>query len=54
MLIALFALQIFSAPPDWLETDWLLSYFGKQRRRAVSKYEYFVREGIGLPSVWDG
>jgi hypothetical protein len=37
---------------DWLETDWLLSQFGKQRKRATDKYIDFVREGIGLPSIW--
>jgi putative transposase len=37
---------------DWLETDWLLSQFGKQRKRATEKYIDFVREGIGLPSIW--
>ena len=40
--------------PDWLETDWLLSHFGKQRKRARTKYVDFVRGGIGLPSIWEG
>lgn len=39
--------------PEWLEVDWLLSHFGKQRKRAREKYIDFVREGIGLPSIWD-
>ena len=43
-----------TAPPPWLETDWLLSHFGKQRKRAQGKYIDFVREGIGLPSIWGG
>ncbi len=38
---------------DWLETDWLLRQFGKQRKRARVKYTDFVRAGIGLPSIWD-
>ncbi len=38
--------------PEWLETDWLLSHFSKQRKRAREKYIDFVREGIGLPSIW--
>lgn len=38
--------------PRWLETDWLLSCFGKQRKRAVARYTDFVRAGVGLPSVW--
>ncbi|MCZ6578558.1 MAG: transposase [Gammaproteobacteria bacterium] len=40
-------------PPDWLEVDWLLSQFSLQRNRARSRYIDFVREGIGLPPVWD-
>ncbi len=39
--------------PDWLEVDWLLSQFSLQRNRARSRYIDFVREGIGLPPVWD-
>jgi len=39
--------------PDWLETDWLLSQFGRQRKRARERYIDFVREGVGLPSVWE-
>ena len=38
--------------PEWLETDWLLSHFSKQRKRAREKYINFVREGIGLLSIW--
>ena len=38
--------------PTWLETDALLSQFGKQRKRAIEQYISFVRAGIGLPSVW--
>lgn len=40
-------------PPEWLETDWILGHFGKQRKRAVTRYIEFVREGKGLDSVWD-
>ncbi|MBV1915762.1 MAG: transposase [Pseudomonadales bacterium] len=39
--------------PVWLETDWLLSQFGKRCKRSREKYIDFVREGIGLPSLWD-
>lgn len=39
-------------PPFWLETDALLSQFGKQRKRAIERYMDFVRAGIGLPSLW--
>lgn len=38
--------------PPWLETDWILGYFSKQRKRAIEKYINFVREGVGLPSIW--
>jgi len=38
--------------PEWLETDWILACFSKQRKRAIRKYIDFVRAGIGLPSVW--
>jgi putative transposase len=40
--------------PDWLSVDWLLSQFGSQRKPARAKYIDFVREGIGLPPVWEG
>ena len=39
--------------PEWLETDWLLSQFGKSRKVARRKYKNFVREGVGLPPIWD-
>ena len=39
--------------PEWLEVDWLLSHFGKQRKKAREKYTDFIRAGIGLPSIWD-
>ncbi|MCP4408634.1 MAG: transposase, partial [Gammaproteobacteria bacterium] len=38
--------------PEWLETDWLLSQFGAQRKRAIAHYKDFVRAGMGLPSLW--
>ena len=38
----------------WLQTDWLLGQFSVRRRRAVAKYVDFVRDGVGLPSLWDG
>jgi putative transposase len=39
--------------PPWLQTDWLLGQFSKQRKRAIARYIDFVREGVGLPSIWD-
>jgi hypothetical protein len=40
-------------PPVWLQTDWLLGQFGRQRNLAIAGYINFVRAGVGLPSVWD-
>ena len=37
----------------WLEIDWILGQFSKQRKRAVEKYVNFVREGGSLPSIWE-
>lgn len=42
-----------AALPVWLQTDWLLGQFGRQRNQAIAGYIDFVRAGIGLPSVWD-
>jgi len=39
--------------PKWLETDWLLACFGKQRKKAIGKYVDFVWAGAGLPPVWE-
>lgn len=41
------------AAQPWLETDWLLGNFAKRRKIARQKYIDFVREGIGLPSLWE-
>jgi len=30
--------------PEWLHTEWLLSLFGKQRKRVASNYQRFVEE----------
>ena len=40
-------------PPAWLGIEWLLSQFSLQRNRARGRYIDFVREGIGLPPIWD-
>jgi putative transposase len=42
-----------SSRPEWLQTDWILGQFGKQRKRAVAAYKDFVRARVGLPSVWN-
>ena len=39
--------------PEYLETDVILSHFSKQKKRAINKYVDFVRDGVGLPSVWE-
>jgi putative transposase len=38
--------------PPWLQTDWTLSQFGVQRKRAIAKYIAFVHAGISMPSPW--
>lgn len=39
--------------PSWLDVDWLLGQFGRQRKRAMQIYRRFVIEGQGLPSPLD-
>jgi len=41
-----------TACPGWLNTDWLLSHFGKHRAVAQRHYADFVAEGVGLLSPW--
>ncbi|XVJ71542.1 MAG: addiction module toxin RelE [Rhizobacter sp.] len=36
--------------PAWLDSDWLLSQFGKNRTQAQQNYVAFVLEGRGVPS----
>jgi len=31
---------------EWLDVDWTLSQFGRQKKRAIEKYSEFVEEGI--------
>ncbi|MHB1077562.1 REP-associated tyrosine transposase [Thiobacillus sp.] len=38
--------------PAWLQPDWILAQFGRQRGSAMRKYVEFVHEGARLPSVW--
>ena len=38
--------------PGWLQVDWILAQFGRQRASAIRKYVEFVHEGARLPSVW--
>ncbi|EHK8998501.1 transposase [Vibrio vulnificus] len=37
--------------PEWLATEQTLLMFGKQRKRAISKYHQFVSDGAGK-SLW--
>lgn len=36
--------------PEWLDVDWLLGQFGRNRNGAVMAYRHFVLEGIGQSS----
>ena len=38
--------------PAWLDRDWLLGQFGRQRSQAVKAYKRFVREGVDGTSLW--
>lgn len=38
--------------PAWLQPDWILAQFGRQRAIAIRKYVEFAHEGARLPSVW--
>jgi REP element-mobilizing transposase RayT len=35
---------------EWQDTDTVLAYFGKRRKRAIEKYEDFVQQGIDAGS----
>ena len=39
-----------TAPPPWLDTDWLLGQFGSHRDQALMHYRQFVLAGRNLPS----
>jgi REP element-mobilizing transposase RayT len=39
------------ASPEWLQTDWILAQFGRQRASAIRKYVEFVHEGARLPRM---
>ncbi len=40
--------------PEWLNTDWVLSQFGKRRKTAIEHYHRFIMEGKGLSSPLNG
>lgn len=39
--------------PEWLETDWLLSQFSGQKKRAIAKYKEFVKAGVEQSGIWE-
>jgi len=39
--------------PPWLQTDWILGQFNRNRGQAVMGYVDFIRAGAGMPSVWE-
>lgn len=39
--------------PKWLEIDWVLSQFGKDRSVARRRYGEFVAQGVGNASPWN-
>lgn len=41
-----------TVPPGWLQTDWILSAFGKRKADAIERYQAFVTQGKGQPSPW--
>jgi REP element-mobilizing transposase RayT len=40
------------AIPDWLEIGWVLGQFSGSPAQVRQGYIAFVREGVGLPSLW--
>ncbi len=41
-------------PEPWLEVDWILGQFGKERKRAHEAYKRFVEDGMGKKeSPWE-
>ena len=38
--------------PQWLSTDWILTQFGRSRRRAQRLYQKFIMEGITKETPW--
>jgi REP element-mobilizing transposase RayT len=37
----------------WLQTEWILSAFSRQKARATERYREFVAEGKNQPSPWE-
>lgn len=48
-----YAAMVGAAPvPSWLNTDWILVQFSRNRKVAVQAYREFVRAGRGQPRLW--
>lgn len=43
----------FILPEPCLTTDWVLSSYGRTRKRAQQRYRAFVQEGKNQPSPWE-
>ena len=43
----------FIMPPDWLNVEWIISHFSKQKTVAMEHYRQFVADGKNLPSIWE-
>ena len=43
----------FVTVPKWLEVDWILSAFGRNKGRAQALYREYVSEGRNQPTPWD-
>jgi len=39
--------------PEYLTTDWILSFFSKNKTEAQNHYRKFIREGIDIKSPWE-
>lgn len=39
-------------PPKWLQVNWLLTSFGRNKSKAAKAYRGFVSDGKGQPSLW--
>jgi REP element-mobilizing transposase RayT len=46
------AMMGLTAPPTWLETDWVLGQFATDRADAQTGFAGFVAVGVGQPSPW--
>lgn len=43
----------FVTKPKWLEIDWILSAFGRNKGRAQELYREYVSEGRNQPAPWE-